>query len=121
MLLLYYGGWLVRVGSLLIGSAGIRKDAGTLKFRDPRQQTAVLDSLEWLSMGAEVQVTMRLNEIWALHWAINHTWQINIQIYIYTARPKNCLAVFPVFHFYGLGQNGSRFVQFPSFSQLQEN
>lgn len=30
--------------------------SGALKFRDPRPQTSVYDDLEWLGMGAEVQV-----------------------------------------------------------------
>merc|ERR1712187_168214 len=50
------GVYYIRAPPNLVGAQISGTVAGALKFRDPRQQTGVLDGLEWFSMGSDVQV-----------------------------------------------------------------
>merc|ERR1712048_881143 len=53
---IFAGVYYVRAPPKLVGAQISGTVAGALKFRDPRQQTGVLDGSEWFSMGADVQV-----------------------------------------------------------------
>merc|ERR1712014_3858 len=53
---IFAGVYYVRAPAKLVGSQVSGTIAGALKFRDPRQQTGVLDASEWFGMGSDVQV-----------------------------------------------------------------